>query len=113
MLRPHRRRSRRLTWACSVRQGLPSVADSTDRNAPYAVHAPMSTRTKARFVTLSVRACTASEFLDTVHQAGKTVPVEQSPEWAQYDSVLPGREHWRYLVVDDGATPMAAISLTS
>ena len=64
-------------------------------------------------MTLSVRACTASEFLDTVHQAGRTVPVEQSPEWARYDDVLPGREHWRYLVVDDGDTPMAAISLTS
>ncbi|GAB3488767.1 hypothetical protein GCM10027572_10030 [Flexivirga lutea] len=69
--------------------------------------------TKARFVTLSVRACTASEFLDTVHRAGRTVPVEQSPEWAQYDSVLPGREHWRYLVVEDDGTPMAALSLTS
>lgn len=69
--------------------------------------------TKARFVTLSVRACTASDFLDTVHRAGKTVPVEQSPDWARYDDVLPGREHWRYLVVDDGSTPMAAISLTS
>lgn len=69
--------------------------------------------TKARFVTLTVRACTASEFLDTVHRAGRTVPVEQSPEWAQYDSVLPGREHWRYLVVNDGDTPMAALSLTS
>lgn len=64
-------------------------------------------------MTLSVRACTASEFLDTVHQAGRTVPVEQSPEWAQYDSVLPGREHWRYLVVSDGDRPVAALSLTS
>nr|WP_246336527.1 GNAT family N-acetyltransferase [Flexivirga oryzae] len=62
---------------------------------------------------MSVRACTATEFLDTVHQAGRTVPVEQSPEWARYDDVLPGREHWRYLVVDDGDTPLAAISLTS
>lgn len=64
-------------------------------------------------MTLTVRACTASEFLDTVHRAGRTVPVEQSPEWARYDDVLPGREHWRYLVVDDGDTAMAAISLTS
>lgn len=50
--------------------------------------------------------------METVHAAGASIPVEQSPAWAQYDSVLPGREHWRYLIATEGDHPIAAISLT-
>ncbi|MDQ2850694.1 MAG: GNAT family N-acetyltransferase [Actinomycetota bacterium] len=51
--------------------------------------------------------------METVHAAGVTVPVEQSPLWAGYDGVLPGREHWRYLIARDGNRLLAAISLTT
>ncbi|RNI24358.1 lipid II:glycine glycyltransferase FemX [Flexivirga caeni] len=62
---------------------------------------------------LSVRQCTAAEFVDVVHAAGRVIPVEQSPQWARYDDVLPGRAHWRFLVVSDGDAPMAALSLSA
>ena len=64
-------------------------------------------------MSVSVRACSKQEFVDAVHEAGVTIPVEQSPLWARYDDALPGREHWRYLVASDGNQPLAAISLTS
>lgn len=51
--------------------------------------------------------------MDAVHASGATIPVEQSPGWARYDDVLPGREHWRYLLATDGDRSLAAISLTS
>ena len=63
-------------------------------------------------MALTVSAVSADEFIQRVHAAGKTVPVEQSPEWAAYDNSLPGRQHWRYLVLHDGGQDVAALSLT-
>ena len=51
----------------------------------------------------SIVAVDADEFVRTIHDAGARVPVEQSPEWARYDDSLPGRRHWRYLLVHDAA----------
>ena len=61
----------------------------------------------------SIVAVDADEFVRTIHDAGARVPVEQSPEWARYDDSLPGRRHWRYLLVHDAAgAHVAALSLT-
>lgn len=61
----------------------------------------------------TIAAVSADDFVRTIHDAGARVPVEQSPQWARYDDSLPGRRHWRYLVVDDAAgAHVAALSLT-
>lgn len=54
----------------------------------------------------------AETFVETVHAAGATVPIEQTPQWARYDDSLPGRRHWRFLVVRCAGDPVAALSLT-
>lgn len=60
----------------------------------------------------TISAVSADEFVARVHAAGSSIPVEQSPQWAAYDNSLPGRTHWRYLVVSDNGTDIAALSLT-
>ena len=60
----------------------------------------------------TIQSVSGDEFVRTIHDAGTNVPVEQSPAWARYDDSLPGRQHWRYLVVLDAGTPVAALSLT-
>ena len=63
-------------------------------------------------MAFTLRAVSAEEFTQCIHAAGRSIPVEQSPQWARYDNSLPGRRHWRYLVVSDGERPVAALSLT-
>lgn len=64
-------------------------------------------------MSFTIKAVSADEFVTTIHAADAAVPVEQSPEWARYDDSLPGRRHWRYLVVsDDAGSPVAALSLS-
>lgn len=64
-------------------------------------------------MSFTIKAVGADEFVTTIHGASAAVPVEQSPEWARYDDSLPGRRHWRYLLVcDESGVPVAALSLT-
>ena len=65
-------------------------------------------------MAFTISAVRAEEFVAAVHAADRAIPVEQSPEWAKYDDSLPGRQHWRYLLVSDGSgtAPVAAVSLS-
>lgn len=63
-------------------------------------------------MALTISAVSAEEFVARVHAAGKSIPVEQSPEWAAYDNSLPGRTHWRYLVAHNESHDVAALSIT-
>lgn len=61
---------------------------------------------------MHVTSVDGATFEAAIHDAGARVPIEQSALWAGYDSGLPGRQHWRFLLASDEGRVRAALSLT-
>mgnify|MGYP005812267307 CR=1 FL=1 len=61
---------------------------------------------------LTVTAIDDDAFLALARSTGRPVPVEQAPVWDAFDAAVDGREHLARLVIEDGGTPAAVVSLT-
>lgn len=63
-------------------------------------------------ITGEIEQVSNERFEAIIHDAGKRVPIEQSPVWDAYDAIVDGRTFWRRLVYTVGGQPQAVIALT-
>lgn len=62
--------------------------------------------------TAQIEHVSDEQFEALVHDSGRSVPIEQSPAWDRYDSVVEGRTFWRRLAYSVDGEPQAVIALT-